>query len=523
MQTLQSYLAGRWVAATGRSELLVNPATEEVVAEAPQEGVDVLEALDHARAVGGPALRAMSFAARGEVLKALAQCVHAHRDSLLDLAMLNGGNTRSDAKFDIDGASATLMAYAELGQSLGDARYLVDGEPIALGRGSRVAGQHLRVPRHGVAVHLNAFNFPAWGLAEKAAVALLAGVPVVARPNPVTALVTWQMMTHFVETAALPAGALSLLTAHHGDVVDHLGPQDILAFTGSAETAALLRGRPSLVSGGARANFEADSLNAAVLGPDVEPGSDLWQLFVADVVRDMTQKTGQKCTAIRRVIVPRSRLDDVVADLLDRLSTLKVGDTRTDGVTMGPLATRAQLLSVRAGIDRLVAAGARVLAGGSAPVDGLGAPAGKGFFLAPTLLAAEGAAALYAVHAHEVFGPVSTLLSYDTPTEALDLVRRGGGGLVSTLYTDDRALGTESVAALGAHLGRLCVASSKVLGAWVPPGMALPQLVHGGPGRAGGGEELGGVRGLGLYLQRVAVQGFGPFVDSLAASGKRPG
>ncbi len=523
MQTLQSYLAGRWVAATGRSESLVNPSTEEVVAEAPQEGVDLPEALAYARDVGGPALRAMSFAARGEMLKALAQCVHTHRDALLDLAMINGGNTRSDAKFDIDGASATLMSYAELGQSLGDARYLVDGDPVVLGRGSRVAGQHLRVPRQGVAVHLNAFNFPAWGLAEKAAVALLAGVPVVARPNPVTALVTWQLMTKFVETGALPPGSLSLLTAHHGDVVDHLGPQDVLAFTGSAHTAALLKARPSLTGGGARANFEADSLNAAVLGPDVEPGSDLWQLFVADVVRDMTQKTGQKCTAIRRVIVPRVRLDDVVADLLDRLSTVKVGDPRTDGVTMGPVSTAAQLQSVRAGIDRLAAAGARVVTGGSAPLEGLGSPAGKGYFVAPTLLVAEGDAALQTVHGHEVFGPVSTLVAYDAPAEALSLVARGGGGLVSTLYTDDRALGTEAVMALGAHLGRLCVASSKVLGAWVPPGMALPQLVHGGPGRAGGGEELGGLRGLGLYLQRVAVQGFGPFVDSLAATGTRAG
>jgi 3,4-dehydroadipyl-CoA semialdehyde dehydrogenase len=523
MQTLQSYLAGRWVAATGRSETLVNPATEEVVAEAPQEGVDVDAALAFARDKGGPALRAMSFAARGEMLKALAASLHAQRDALLDLAMLNGGNTRSDAKFDVDGAIGTLQAYAELGQSLGDARYLVDGDPVVIGRGGRVAAQHLRVPRQGVALHLNAFNFPAWGLAEKAAVALLAGVPVVARPNPVTALVTWQVMQHFVDTGALPEGALSLLTAHHDDVVDRLGPQDILAFTGSAATAAMLRGRAGLVSGGARANFEADSLNAAVLGADVEPGSDLWQLFLADVVRDMTQKTGQKCTAIRRVLVPRARLDDVAADLLDRLGTCKVGDPRTEGVTMGPVTTAAQLRSVRAGIDRLVAAGARVLTGGSAPVDGLGAPAGKGYFVAPTLLVADDAAARAAVHAHEVFGPVSTLIPYDDAAEALALVRGGGGGLVSTLYTDDRALASEAAITLGAHLGRVCVASSKVLGAWVPPGMALPMLVHGGPGRAGGGEELGGVRGLGLYLQRVAVQGFGPFVDHLAAAGKRPG
>ncbi|MBL8602840.1 MAG: 3,4-dehydroadipyl-CoA semialdehyde dehydrogenase [Myxococcales bacterium] len=524
METLRSYLEGRWIDAHGTAETLVNPATEETLCEAPQEGLDLDRAAAHARAVGGARLRAMTFAERAAMLKALSQAIYARRDHLLDLAMLNGGNTRSDAKFDVDGASGTLMAYAELGASLGESRFLVDGDAVSLGRSSRVAGQHLLVPREGVAYHLNAFNFPAWGIAEKAAVALLAGVPVIARPNPVTALVTYEVMKAFVDSGALPEGALGLVTGHHGDLVDRLGPQDVLAFTGSSHTAALLRARPNLAAHAVHTNFEADSLNAAVLGADVERGSDLWQLFLSDVVRDMTQKTGQKCTAIRRVFVPETLVDAVEEDLIERLSTVKVGNPNADGVTMGPVATLAQLKSVRAGIDALVAAGARCALGGSAPVQGLGAPEGRGFFVAPTVLRVDDPGAVSLVHAREVFGPVATLIGYDgSAGAAAAAVRLGQGGLVTTLYSDDKRFLTEATLGVAAWHGRVCVASSKVVGAWMGPGVALPQLLHGGPGRAGGGEELGGLRGLGLYLQRVAVQGFGPWVEQLSAGGKRAG
>ncbi len=521
MTTLKSYVCDRWVAGAGRPATLVNPSTEVPLAEASSEGVDFAAALAHAREVGGPALRARSFAQRAEMLRAMAQAIHARRDELLDLAMANGGNTRSDAKFDIDGATGTLTAYAELGQSLGDARWLADGDAVSLGRSSRVTGQHVLVPRAGAAVHVNAFNFPAWGTAEKAAVALLAGVPVISKPATATALVAWRITELLVESGALPPGAFSFVAGSTGDLIDRLGPQDVLAFTGSGATGATLRAKPNLIASSTHVNIEADSLNAAVLGPDIERGGESWNLFLTDVARDVTQKTGQKCTAIRRVFVPRDLVEAAREDLLDRLSTVKVGDPRAEGVTMGPVSTAAQLRDVRAGIEKLVAAGARVLCGGAGAVRGIGAPEGKGYFVAPTLLEVDHGARADAVHEHEVFGPVATIVPYDGADEAVALVRRGGGGLVSSVYTEDRAFAAEVVMGVAPFHGRVTVVNAKVSGAWLGPGTVLPQLLHGGPGRAGGGEELGGLRGMGLYLQRAAIQGYGPLVEHVVGGVKR--
>lgn len=523
MTTLKSYVYGQWVAGSGRPTVLVNPATEEPVAEASSEGVDFRRVYEYARDKGGPALRAMSFAQRAEMLRALAKAIHAHRDELIELGIRNAGNTRSDAKFDVDGASGTLGAYAELGQSLGEARYFVDGEPIALGRSSRMAGQHVLVPRRGVALHINAFNFPAWGLAEKAAVALLAGVPVISKPATATALMAFRMMEVLVETGALPDGALQFIAGSTGELVDLLGPQDTLAFTGSGTTGIMLRSRPNIVRHAVRVNVEADSLNAAILGFDVARGTETYGLFLTDVVRDITQKAGQKCTAIRRVLVPAAMLDAVREDLSERLAEARVGNPATEGVTMGPLATAAQLRDVRAGIDILAASGARVVLGGAGAIDGLGAPAGKGYFVAPTLLVAEGALEARAVHEHEVFGPVATLMPYTSNDEAIEVVRLGGGGLVASVYTDDRALAADFALALASDHGRVTVPNAKMGGAWLGPGTVLPQLVHGGPGRAGGGEELGNLRGMGLYLQRTALQGYGPLIEHIVASAKRVG
>ncbi len=516
MTTLKSYVYDRWVAGQGRPATLVNPSTEEALAEASSEGVDFGAALAHARDVGGANLRQRSFAQRAEMLRAMAQAIHAKRDELIDLAMANGGNTRSDAKFDIDGATGTLTAYAELGQSLGDARWLTDGDTISLGRSSRVAGQHVLVPRAGVAVHINAFNFPAWGLAEKAAVALLAGMPVISKPATATALVAWRVTELLVESGAMPSGVFSFIAGATGDLVDRLGAQDVLAFTGGGSTGTMLRSKPNLLASSAHVNVEADSLNSAVLGPDLERGGDSWNLFLSDVARDITQKTGQKCTAIRRVFVPRDQVEAVREDLLDRLATVKVGNPVTDGVTMGPVATASQLRDVRAGIEKLVASGASVLLGGTHAVHGLGAPEGRGYFVAPTLLAVEHGATADAVHDHEVFGPVATIVPYDGAAEVVALVRRGGGGLVSSVYSEDRAFASEVVLGIAPFHGRVTIVNAKVAGAWLGPGTVLPQLLHGGPGRAGGGEELGGLRGMALYLQRAAIQGYGPLVDHIA-------
>jgi len=520
MTTLRSYVCDRWVAGNGRPAVLVNPSTEEPVAEASSEGVDFGAALAHARDVGGARLRAMTFEERGAMLKGFGQALHAKRDELIELAMVNGGNTRSDAKFDIDGAIGTLMHYAGVGQSLGAQRWLIDGAAIGFGNSSRVIGQHVRVTRAGVAVHINAFNFPAWGMAEKGAVALLAGMPVISKPATATALLAHRVMELAVESGALPAGALSFIAGSTGDLVDRLGGQDVLAFTGGGSTGAMLRAKKNLIEASTHVNIEADSLNAAVLGPDVERGGDTWNLFLSDVVRDITQKTGQKCTAIRRGMVPAAQLEAAQEDLAERLGAIRTGDPRAAGVTMGPVSTASQLRDVRAGIARLTSDGPRVVLGGADSLDGIGAPSGKGYFVAPTLLVAGDATAAHAVHEHEVFGPVATLIPYETAGEAVALVRRGGGGLVSSVYTDDRKFAAEVVMGVAPFHGRVAVVNSRVAGAWLGPGAVLPQLLHGGPGRAGGGEELGGLYGMELYLQRVAIQGFGPFVESTTGSAK---
>ncbi|MFN7130631.1 MAG: 3,4-dehydroadipyl-CoA semialdehyde dehydrogenase, partial [Myxococcales bacterium] len=405
-------------------------------------------------------------------------------------------------------------AYAELSATLGDRRILADGEGIGIGRSARLFGQHVYVPREGVAVHVNAFNFPAWGLAEKLAVAFLAGMPVITKPATATALVAHRMMEMFVDSGALPEGTLSFVCGGTGDLLEHLGGQDVLAFTGGSSTGTMLRGLKNVLESSVHVNVEADSLNAAILGPDVEAGSELFNLFVADVVRDMTQKTGQKCTAIRRVFVPSARLAEVQEALVERLSAVRVGNPADEKVTMGPVSTAAQLRDVRAGIEKL-AAGGKVLLGGPAPVNGLGAPEGKGYFVAPTLLLSTDPKPSDAVHAHEVFGPSATLIPFDATDAMLELVRAGGGGLVSSVYAEDKAFTADAVLGLAPYHGRVTFAGEKLVGQTLPPGMVLPQLLHGGPGRAGGGEELGGVRGMQLYMQRVALQGNRSTIEAL--------
>ncbi len=515
MIELASYVCGAWKAGKGKGATLVNPATEEAIATASTEGVDFGAALSFARDLGGPALRALTFRQRGELLRAMSRAIHGKRDELLAMATQNGGNTRSDAKFDVDGAIGTLAAYADLGAELGDTAILLDGDGIQLGRSPRLFGQHAYVPRHGVAVHINAFNFPAWGLGEKAACALLAGMPIIAKPATSTALVTWRMVQILVEEKVLPEGVLSLLCGSSGDLLDRLGGQDVLAFTGSSVTAGMVRAGKSFTHASAHVNVEADSLNAAVLGPDVDEGSEVLNLFVGDVARDITQKTGQKCTAIRRVYVQAAKVDGVLELLKERLASVKVGDPSREDVGMGPVATKQQLDDVRAGIARLQAS-AKLVFGGATPVDALGVGS-KGFFVAPTLLHAATPAEGDAVHQHEVFGPVATVVSYDgTTAEATKMVAWGGGGLVSSVYSDDKDFVRETVLGIAPLHGRVTIGSSKIASQALAPGMVLPQLLHGGPGRAGGGEELGARRGMSLYMQRVALQGDRALVETIA-------
>jgi len=513
MQLLASYLSGSWSQGSGPRTTLVNPATEAAVAEVATGGHDLAAAFTYARTVGIPALGALTFAQRGTLLGALAKAIHGAREELITMAVANGGNTRSDAKFDIDGGAMTLSYYAELGAKLGATTLLADGDPIQVGRTARMGGQHVWGRRRGVAVHINAFNFPGWGVCEKLACSLLAGMPTITKPATATALVGHRMVELFAPL--LPAGALQLLVGPAGTLLDHLGPGDVVAFTGGSTTARMLRGHATIIEHSVRLNIEADSLNAAILGPDVELTSETGGLFLADVVRDMTQKTGQKCTAIRRVLVPAARESEVLDALKERLGGIAVGDPSRDDVRMGPLATAQQLRDVREGIARL-AAETEAVFGGTGEVSPIGVPTGKGFFVGPVVRRAADPFGCKALHAHEVFGPVTTVGSYDgDAARAAAFVAQGEGCLVSSAYSDDRDWVASFVGAAGAWTGRLYLGSSKMAAQSPGPGTVLPSLVHGGPGRAGGGEELGGERGVHGYMQRVALQGDASVLKSL--------
>ncbi|MBL8748308.1 MAG: 3,4-dehydroadipyl-CoA semialdehyde dehydrogenase [Planctomycetes bacterium] len=500
MTSLQSYVRGQWIAGSGDPVTLHDPATEAVLGDVRPGGIDHAVALHHARTVGGPALRAMTFVQRAEMLKAIASLLHERRDELIEISGRNGGNTRGDAKFDLDGASGTLAFYAQLGASLPAGNVLPDGSGTQLGRTPRFWGQHVLVPRPGVAVHINAFNFPAWGMGEKMACALLAGVPVIEKAGTPSAMLAHRIAQIVVESGKVPEGAFQFVAGSVSGMLDHLGPMDTVAFTGSSVTGALIRGNKNLVAKNVRVNIEADSINPAILGPDVESGTDTLEQFLANVAVDMTQKAGQKCTAVRRILVPQAMVAEVEESLIERLRAVRIGNPLDGDVRMGPVASKDQLRDVRAGIDRLAAV-ADVRLGGSAPMQD------KGYFVSPTLLRARDAGAPV-IHELEVFGPCATIVPYSGEVAAaIDLCNRGGGGLVASAYSDDRSFVEALVAGIAPWHGRVWLGSEKTQGQALGPGAVLPATIHGGPGRAGGGEELGGLRGLHPYLQRTAVQG----------------
>ena len=518
MKTLRSYVRGTWHEANSDFVTLVNPSTEEEIARASSAGIDFGAVLDYARERGGPALRAMTFTQRAQLLKEMSRLLREHRDELLDLSALNTGTTRPDGSFDVDGASGTLAYYASLGWRLGDRTFFAEVEGVQLAKTEGFYGRHILVPRHGVAVHINAFNFPAWGFAEKAACALLAGMPIVTKPATATAMVTERCIEILIAADILPEGALQLIVGSTGDLLDRLGPQDVLAFTGSAGTARSLRSRGNLLAANTRVNVEADSLNAAILAPDVQDGAATFGFFLKDVVREITQKSGQKCTAVRRILIPAARLDSVQEALVAKLREVAVGNPADPAVRMGPLATAEQLADTLRGVGELKQA-ARIVHGTGERADGAGAPAGKGFFLQPTLLRSDDARNAAPVHRREVFAPVATLLPYDgTAGDAVEIVALGGGTLVTSAYTDDAAWTGDLVARGGGGTGRIYIGSESSAADAPGSGAALPQTLHGGPGRAGGGEELGGLVGVKLYLQRVAVQGSRALVDGLIGS-----
>lgn len=505
MQTIENYIGGRWQRGRGQGTALLDPVLGSELVRVDAEGLDLAAGFAHARREGGAALRRLTYRQRGALLGEVVKVLQANRDGYYEIATANSGTVKSDSAVDIDGAIYTLGVYARLGETLGDRRLLLDGEPARLGKDPAFQSQHVLAPTRGLALFINAFNFPGWGLWEKAGPALLSGVPVVVKPATATAWLTQRMVKDVVDAGVLPAGALSVVCGSSAGLMDALEPFDVVSFTGSADTAAVIRRHAAVSERSVRANVEADSLNAAVLLEGEAPGSEAFELLVKEVAREMTAKSGQKCTAIRRVLVPEALYGATAEAVSARLAKVTVGNPRNEAVRMGSLVSRAQLAAVREGLA-VLSGEAETLHDGArhALVD---ADPAVACCVGPTLLGVRDADAAARVHDTEVFGPAATLVPYRDAGHALSLVRRGQGSLVVSLYGSDAAGLAAHAAELADTHGRVHVVSPEVAAAHTGHGNVMPQSVHGGPGRAGGGEELGGVRALNFYHRRCAVQG----------------
>jgi oxepin-CoA hydrolase/3-oxo-5,6-dehydrosuberyl-CoA semialdehyde dehydrogenase len=505
MNTLQSYIAGRWVGAEAAQQLR-SAINGKPVAATHAEKLDFAEAVAHAKRVGVPNLLKLDFQQRAERLKALAKFLMERKESLYAVSAHTGA-TRNDSWIDIEGGSGTLFAYASVGANeLPSGNVVHEGPAVPLGKKGTFAGTHILVPRGGVAVHINAFNFPIWGLLEKFAPSFLAGVPCIGKPATATSYLTEACVRVMLESGLLPEGSLQLVIGSTGDLLDRLDGMDVVTFTGSADTAAKLRVHPNVVRNSINFNAEADSLNCAVLAPEVTPDDEEFDLFVKEVAREMTVKAGQKCTAIRRAIVPRRYVDEVAARLKARLAKTVVGDPALEEVRMGALASHDQRSDVAGKVAALMK-NAELVFGEKDGFAPKGEGVAEGSFFAPTLLLARDAMKDDAVHDIEAFGPVSTLMAYEDLDEALALAARGKGSLVGTLVTKDPKTAARFVPVAAALHGRILVLDREGAAESTGHGSPLPLLKHGGPGRAGGGEELGGLRAVKHYLQRAAVQG----------------
>jgi oxepin-CoA hydrolase/3-oxo-5,6-dehydrosuberyl-CoA semialdehyde dehydrogenase len=500
---LESFAAGKWIGPAGSPKMLKSAVTGEPIAELGSAGLDFAGMAEHARAIGGPALRKLTFHERAARLKALAQYLNERREPLYELSY-DTGATRADSMIDIDGGIGTLFVYASKGRrELPDDVLYVDGVVEQLGRTGAFLGQHVATSLHGVAVHINAFNFPVWGMLEKLAPTLLAGMPAVVKPASATAWLAEAAFRMIVESGILPDGAVQFVAGDTGDLLDRLGGQDVVSFTGSAATASMLRANPNLLRNSARFVAEQDSLNASILGPDAAPETPEFENFIREAHREMTAKAGQKCTAIRRIIVPSTYRDAVIEALSDRLAKTVIGDPRDEKTRMGALASLAQREDV---LEKaaLIGTEAREVFGGELALDG--ADAERGAFVSPMLFSLDDPDAAEKAHSVEAFGPVSTVMGYRDFSHALALANRGKGSLVASIFTHDPAVARAAVLETGAFHGRLYFADRDTGKEATGHGSPLPHLVHGGPGRAGGGEEMGGIRGVLHYMQRTAIQ-----------------
>jgi oxepin-CoA hydrolase/3-oxo-5,6-dehydrosuberyl-CoA semialdehyde dehydrogenase len=504
MERLRSYVSGAWFSPAEEGAPLYDAVTGAEVARISAEGVDRAAALAYGREVGGPALRELTFHQRAALLKALGGHLREHREELYALSLRTGA-TLGDSKFDVDGGIGVLLGYASKAKrELPNDTVLVEGDIEPLGRQGTFLGQHLCTPLHGVAVQINAFNFPVWGPLEKLAPAFLAGVPSLIKPAGQTAYLTAKLVELIVDSGILPEGSVQLLCGDAGDLLEHLTEQDLVGFTGSAATARKLRGHPAIVGRAVRFNAEADSLNCSILGPDAGPGTPEFDLYVKQLVTEMTVKAGQKCTAIRRALVPVQWVDAVAEAVSARLAGVTVGDPADSSVRMGALAGLDQREEVRRSLKPLLDAG-RLVFGDPDRVEVVGADAERGAFMSPILLRADD---LGRAEPHEVeaFGPVSTLVPYEGAEQAIELAARGRGSLVGSVVTGDPGFARSVVLGLAPWHGRILVLNGEDAGESTGHGSPLPALVHGGPGRAGGGEEMGGIRGIVHHMQRTAVQ-----------------
>jgi oxepin-CoA hydrolase/3-oxo-5,6-dehydrosuberyl-CoA semialdehyde dehydrogenase len=502
---LQSYVSGTWHSGSGPGVAMRDATTGEVVATASSAGIDFAAVLGHAREVGGPALRELTFHQRASLLRTLGKRLAELKEEFYALSFCTGA-TKNDALIDIDGGIGTVFAFAGKGsRELPNAHVYIDGDVEALSKGGTFAGQHLYVSREGAAVHINAFNFPVWGMLEKLAPTILAGMPVIVKPATATAYLTELVVRRIIESKILPEGALQLVCGGLGDLFDHLNCQDTVSFTGSAHTAARLRVHPIIIRYAVPFIAETDSLNSSILGMDAAPGTPEFDLFIKEVVREMTVKAGQKCTAIRKALVPDEVAGDVVAALQAALSKIVVGDPRTEGVRMGPLVSLEQRADVLARVAELRRE-ADLVVGDPVGFD-LNSATQRGAFVTPLLLLCNDSKSARAIHEVEAFGPVATVLPYGDTADAIALARRSGGSLAASVFTADDSLARRVVLGLAPYHGRILVVNRTCAKESTGHGSPLAPLIHGGPGRAGGGEEMGGIRGVLHYMQRTALQG----------------
>ena len=502
---LENYVLGNWIEGDGEGQPLYNAVNGQIIANATTKGLDFASILDYGRQKGSTALRKMTFQERGRMLKALALHLLEKKETFYPISYKTGA-TRADSWIDIEGGVGNLFSNASLRRKLPDEIFALDGENIGLSKGGTFAAQHILLPKEGVVLHINAFNFPVWGMLEKIAVNLLAGMAAVVKPATITSYLTEAVVREIISSQILPEGALQLLCGSAGDIINYTGSQDVITFTGSASTGLMLKSNPNVLKQNVPFNLEADSLNCIVLGEDVDINMPEWNIFIKEVHKEMTSKAGQKCTAIRRIFVPENKMEAVYEALSQSLSQTKIGNPENEKVRMGALAGKSQKKEVIGQVQKLLAS-SQIIYGSLDSVELIDAEAGKGAFLSPLLLKNETPFSSEEVHNTEAFGPVSTVMPYKNLDEAIELARLGKGSLCSSLVTVNEQIAKDFILGSGTYHGRILVLNRDCSKESTGHGSPLPLLTHGGPGRAGGGEEMGGLRGIKHYMQRVALQG----------------